>query len=106
MSPAAAHLAELREADHAKILAPRLFRRGKGGLTRLLHEFGAELTLDTINAVLARAMIDGKAVGSVKTWRFFEAAIVEEMHLRMLSEQGIRPGDVFGAHKRKDTTDG
>ena len=105
-SPATDYLAELRDADHAKILAPRLFGRGKGGLTHLLNQFGAEQTIGTIKAVLTRAMFDGKAVGSVTTWRYFEAAIVDELHLRTLEKQGIRPGDVFGAHKRKENDDG
>jgi hypothetical protein len=57
--------------------------------------------------VLRRHMVDGgNGVSSIKSWRYFEAAIAEDMHLRKLIAEGIRPGDVFGAHKGKANDDG
>jgi len=93
------HLGELHAADGAKILAPRLFGTGKRGLTRLVNEFGIEATIATIKAVLTRAMIDGGESGSVTTWSYFRPALLEQQMAEEMAAAGLRPGDVFGAHR-------
>jgi hypothetical protein len=99
-SLAAAHFDELRTADKARVLAPHLFGSGKGALTALIDEFGAEATLSALKAGLALAMVNGMAVGSVRTWIYFRPALVEQRRLEQMQAAGLRPGDVFGAHKR------
>ena len=98
-APATAYFAGLRAADPAKVLAPHVFGKGKGSLTRLLNEFGSAETLDTIKAVLTRAMIDGMAPGSVTTWSYFRPALLEQQTAEAMAAAGLRPGDVFGAHR-------
>jgi multidrug efflux pump subunit AcrA (membrane-fusion protein) len=93
------YLAELRAADGAKILAPRLFSTGKRSLTRLINEFGTDATIAAIKAVLTRAMIDGGEPGSVTTWSYFRPALLEQRMADEMAAAGLRPGDVFGAHR-------
>jgi hypothetical protein len=78
--------------DGARILAPWLFGRARDGLTRLIHEFG-EHAIDTIKAVLVRAMIDGMAPSSVTTWSYFRSALREQRVLEEMAAAGLRPGD-------------
>jgi len=52
--------------------------------------------------ILWRHAVEGKPIGSVKSWNFFKAAVIEEQHKQMLQEQGVRPGDFFGAHKKME----
>ena len=96
---AAAYLDEPRVADGAGILAPRVFGKGKGSLTRLMNEFGAANTIDTIKQVLTRAMIDGGTPGSVTTWAYFRPALLEQQTAEEMAAAGLRPGDVFGMHR-------
>jgi hypothetical protein len=96
-APLNANLKALIDADGAKTLAPKL-RRDATGLRDFLQKHGPE-ALAMMASVLRRHMITGKPIGSVKSWRFFEAAIAEERHLRSLAVEGVRPGDVMGAHK-------
>jgi hypothetical protein len=90
----------LVEADGAKTLAPKLLRDA-GGLRVFLQKHGGAEVLEIMKNMLLRNMLDGKPIHSIKSWRFFEAAIAEEMHNSNVSAMGIRPGDVFGAHKWK-----
>ena len=73
-------------------------RRDATGLRDFLGAHGPE-ALAIMVGVLRRHMITGKPIGSVKSWRFFEAAIAQERHLRSLVVEGVRPGDVMGRHK-------
>src|SRR5262245_44950470 len=79
---AAAYLDELRVADGAGILAPRVFGKGRGSLTQLMNEFGAANTIDTIKQVLTRAMIDGGSPGSVTTWAYFRQPYLSSRWLK------------------------
>src|SRR5262249_36788075 len=94
-----AELLRLAEADHAKTLAPKLLRDAEG-LRVFLDKHGGEEALEVMVAILLRHAIDGKPVNSVKTWRYFEDAIAEAQHKEAMREQGIRPGDAFGTHKK------
>jgi hypothetical protein len=96
-APLDADLKALIGADGAKTLAAKL-RRDAAGLRNFLGAHGPE-ALAIMATVLRRHMITGKPIGSVKSWYFFEAAIAEERHLRSLAIEGVRPGDVMGAHK-------
>ncbi len=90
-------------ADGAKTLAPKL-RGDAAGLSVFLQKHGGAEALSIMVDVLRRHMIEGKPVSSVRSWRFFEAAIAEELHRRNVSAQGIRPGDAFGTHKWRSGT--
>lgn len=96
-APLDANLKALIGADGAKTLATKL-RRDATGLRDFLGAHGPE-ALAIMVGVLRRHMITGKPIGSVKSWRFFEAAIAQERHLRSLVVEGVRPGDVMGRHK-------
>ena len=96
-APLDGNLKALIDADGAKTLAPKL-RRDAAGLRDFLQKHGPE-ALAMMASVLRHHMITGKPIGSVKSWRFFGAAIAEERHLRSLVAEGVRPGDVLGAHK-------
>ena len=96
-APLDANLKALIGADGAKTLAAKL-RRDAAGLRDFLGAHGPE-ALAIMVGVLRHHMITGKPVGSVKSWNFFAAAIAEERHLRNLAAEGVRPGDVMGAHK-------
>jgi hypothetical protein len=92
-------LADLASADIAHILDPRLFRDQRG-LKRLLNEQGDEAIV-VIRDVLRQAMVDGRDPASIKTWAYFEPAIIDARVKRRMTEEGLRPGDVFGVHRRK-----
>jgi hypothetical protein len=103
-------LAKLVAADGAKTLSRKLRRNG-AGLAAFLHQQAAQhqVTIDDLLSVmvslLRRHMIDGKRVESVRSWRFFEDAIADDAHVRQVADLGIRPGDLFGAHKRRASSD-
>src|SRR5262249_36435392 len=92
-------LLSLVEADPAKTLASKLLRNA-AGLQAFLAKHGGEQALKVMVGILWRHAVVGKPIGSVKSWNFFKAAVIEEQHKRMLQEQGVRPGDFFGAHKK------
>jgi hypothetical protein len=97
--PKNAELSRLAEADHAKTLAPKLLR-DLAGLQAFLAKHGGEVALNVMTAILWRHTLDGKSVGSVRSWKYFEDAIAEARHKEAMQEQGIRPGDAFGTHKK------
>jgi hypothetical protein len=68
-------------------------------LEALLREFGRELVLDEIRAIIMRSAIQGRAVGSVKTWDFFRKAILQRLRSDDMARRGERPGDVLRAHR-------
>lgn len=84
-------------ADGAKTLSRKL-RGDDRGLARFLYEHGAH-AIETMADVLRRHMIEGRGVGSVTSWGYFEPAVADEKHRRQLGTLGIRPGDVFSAHR-------
>ena len=96
-APLDANLKALIGTDGAKTLAAKL-RRDAAGLRDFLGAHGPE-ALAIMVSVLRRHMVTGKPIGSVKSWNFFAAVIAEERHLRSLAVEGVRPGDVMGAHK-------
>lgn len=93
------YIAELQGADGGKVLAAQLFEDDLGGLGRLLLEYG-EGAIATIRAILTRYMIDEKPAGSITTWAYFKPALEQERLAKAMADEGIRPGDVFGAHRR------
>jgi hypothetical protein len=99
-----AALADLVAADGAKALAPRL-RRDVAGFHRFVQQMASKHTVDGVHCaayvedailgLLLRGTIDGKAVGSIRYWRYFEPAIAEQM-ARLTAEARNRPaGDPF-----------
>ena len=93
------YIAELQGADGGKVLTARLFEDDLGGLGRLLLEYG-EGAIATIRSILTRYMIDEKPAGSITTWAYFKPALDQERVAKAMADEGIRPGDVFGAHRR------
>jgi hypothetical protein len=81
-------LLTLVRVDHANTLAPKL-QRDPQGLRAFLRNHGGEEALSVMIAILWRHAADGKAVGSVTSWRFFEDAIAEERHKRDLATKGF-----------------
>ena len=90
------------EIDHrigsrsdARALPPKR----SAGLEAFLAKHGGEEALAIMLAVLWRHTFDGKPVGSVKSWRFFEKIVTEERNKPSLESQGIRPGDLMASHQ-------
>jgi hypothetical protein len=94
--PRDAALAELIQADGARVLARKL-RNNPGGLNKLLKKYGAE-ALDTIKEILLRAMIDGGRIGKVKSWSCFEGPLKQAHCAAEMEALGLKPGDLFCAH--------
>ena len=99
-----AALDDILAADGAKTLSAPL-RRDVVGLDRFVREqaskhriAGVAYTAE-IEAVIANKlrsfMIDGRDVGSIKSWRYFEAAVADEMHRCAMKAAKARPGDGF-----------
>ena len=65
----------------------------------MLLEYG-EGAIATIRSILTRYMIDEKPAGSITTWAYFKPALDQERVAKAMADEGIRPGDVFGAHRR------
>jgi hypothetical protein len=93
------YIAELQAADGGKVLAARLFEDDLGHLGRLLLEYG-EGAVATIRAILTRYMIDEKPTGSITTWAYFKPALDQERLAKEMADEGMRPGDVLGGHRR------
>ena len=91
-------LETLIEADGARTLSPRL-RRDRAGLEKFvgaqasLRDVSANEVLAVMTSVLRRHMLDGKAVGSVRSWSFFEGAIADAVRAQLMAELVVRPGD-------------
>lgn len=89
-------LATLKAAGGAGTLSAKLGRDG-AGLGAILREQATrhnslvDELVPIIVCILRRHMVDGKPVGSVRSWRFFEDAIGEEMHARDVAQLGVRP---------------
>ena len=94
-----AWLAETKKLDGAgaKFIAAPVYR-DLAGLRRLVKKFGA-LALDVIRERVTGAMIGDCKVSGVKTWTYFEDPCAEEQGKIEMAAAGIRPGDVFGAHR-------
>jgi hypothetical protein len=71
-----------------------------------LPEMPVDEILAVMASVLRRLMLDGKAVGSVRSWDYFAPAILDELHKQRIAELGVRPGDVLGLHRQlRETAD-
>jgi hypothetical protein len=97
-------LLTLLRADHANTLAPKL-RRDARGLKAFLAKHGREDALETMATILWRHATEGTPSGSVTSWKYFEAAIAEEKQKKQMTEDGVRPGDVFCVHNRRPRSD-
>ena len=94
------HIADLRRADGARVLAPHLFEEDRAHLGQLLLEYG-EGAVATIRSILTRCMIDGPPPGSVTTWAYFRPVLDEQRLADQMADEGMRPGDVFCAHRQR-----
>ena len=92
-----AMLDELRADDVNQIIDPNLFKQTRR-FKSLCTKYGDEV-VDVVRAVIAEAMVDGKAAGSIKTWDYFRQALEDERLKRQMAHEGIHPGDVFGLHR-------
>jgi hypothetical protein len=101
-----AALDAIAEADGARTLSPRL-RRDVPGFDAFvqkqasLHRINGSSYPTQIESIIANRvrqhMIDGRPVGSIKSWRYFEAHIAEEMD-RMRARQWKEGTDDAQAH--------
>jgi hypothetical protein len=93
----AEYLASLKQADGARLLAPRLYREPKG-LEALLRKYGPD-AISVIKGCLTRAMIDGTEIGKVHRWSYFTGPLEDERHAAELAALGMKPGDCLGLHR-------
>ena len=90
---------ELARQDWARVLNRRrlLTREGLVALRGLIGKYGRDAVVATVQAVLARAAMDGDRPGRIVTWTYFETVLWDEARLAKMQQAGIRPGDVLGA---------
>jgi hypothetical protein len=72
-------------------------RRGLANLLRRHPEAGRII----LSFLSTRMLIDPLDPGAVRSWHYFDAIVADDAHYDLCEANGIRPGDVFGAHRRK-----
>ena len=92
----------LRRADLAEALARYMLTPGGMHGYRVLVAEHGDVARSAIAATLARLAIDGAEKGIVTSWEYFRGPVVDELKLARLTEQSIRPGDVFNWHRKMD----
>ena len=84
-------IAQIRQADPGQSLSPKMLRDPKG-LEELIDKHGPAV-VRIITGIMCRLMIDGQ---KVRSWKYFDEAIVDELRLIHLQAERVRPGDVTG----------
>jgi hypothetical protein len=94
-------------ADDAKALKAGL-KSDAAGLAAFVQEQAAKhgASVDHVGEVMrstlaTRGLFGDLLRGAIKSWRYFEGPIADEMRRVELSETSIRPGDVLGEHMRR-----
>ena len=101
---------ELEHVDGARALAPGLLTpSGLQTYARMLSEPWATNLHDVVREKLTGYMLDGfpegKAVGFIDGWGYFEPAAKDRAKADWLAVQGLRPGDVHGARQKPLTAE-
>lgn len=84
--------------DYARLLTPSL-RKDTKGLRRILCLAPRQIAVDAIFQALHDASTGQKGQGAIRSWDYFGHAIEIEARRVMLTNEGLRPGDLLGRHR-------
>jgi len=95
---ASALIDQIRALDRRSWVSTRLLTaNGLKPLQGSVAAHGLDCVMNALRTVLARALVDGREAGFIRSWGYISGAIRDVSRQREMAKHGLLPGDLCGS---------